>query len=114
MAEDARVVRLPAAVVALANDGARDRVADARTSAAGAFVEVPRILLEQRWQRDVGDHRARDSGRIQRRVPFRIPVYAIAEAAEVAARMLNAGSDSRSDEGHRIGNGFPAEMQLLP
>src|SRR3954469_4227172 len=113
MAEYTGVIRLPSAVVAFANDGARQRIADARSRAAGALVKVPRILSEQRRQRDIADHRARDTRRIERRVSFRIAIAAAAEAAEVVARLLNTGDHSGSGEGDGIDDGSPGEVKFL-
>src|SRR5579871_6156199 len=60
-AKNSRIVWLPAAIVAFANQGHGDGVEKARAKAAGAFIEVARVLLEQRGQDGAADEGAADS-----------------------------------------------------
>src|SRR5262249_45580135 len=48
-AQDARVVHLPALVVAFADHGVGERVGNARRRATCALVDVSGVLFEQRW-----------------------------------------------------------------
>ena len=55
---DARIIRLPASVVAFADHGIGDRVQNPRPLAAGAFVEIARILFQKGGQDGAADVRA--------------------------------------------------------
>jgi hypothetical protein len=69
-AENRGIGRLPASVVALANDGHGDGVESAGALAARAFIEVARILFQERGENRAADEGAGDVVRITGAVVF--------------------------------------------
>src|ERR1700678_713598 len=74
--QDAGIIRLPAAGVTLANDRIRHRVQNGRSRTAGAFIEIPWVLFEERRQDRAPDHVANEAIRKGCAVPLGIPLRA--------------------------------------
>ena len=85
------------AVVALADDGVGDGVADARADAAGAFVVVAGVLVEEDGQDGVAEEVSGEEGAVGGGVALGVAVGALLPVVDVGG-LLDAGDDSGEDE----------------
>ena len=91
---DARVIWLPASVVAFADHGSGDRVQNSRSLAAGAFVEITRILFQNGWQDGAADKRAGNEVGVRGAVTLAISLCALTISTELILGLLSPRDDA--------------------
>ena len=101
-ADDCRIIRLPAAVIAFADHRVGDRVAHALAHRAGSFVKIARVLLQQRWQNRAADKSASDHISVRRAVSPAVSRRALAVSVEIVFRLLHAGDGAGKCKGDRV------------
>ena len=113
VAQHIGVVRLPLAVVALADDDGRDGIERTMQDAAAAVVEVARVLLEYRRK----DGRAEEGGAevvsVSGCIAAGVTRDSRAVAGEVALRLLDARGDGGGAEGDGIAADNQRQLELL-
>ena len=93
-ADDVGIIGLPAAVIALANEGGRDGIEESGAKAAGALIEITGVLVKYRLRHYMADQDAADA------TPFADQQYAV-----TSSRTPGAGCDCRATITHNLGNG---------
>src|SRR5207247_4889222 len=111
--KNAGVVGLPVSVVALADHSVSQCIEGPRSSAAGSFVKIPRILFEDRGQYGVADHVGEEKVSVGGGVTLGVARCVLSVAAEIIIRLLNPRCDSSCCEGDWIEVGLPGELELL-
>src|ERR1700726_290938 len=106
-AEDVRVIRLPALVIALADKRIRDGVQDPRMRAPGSLVKIARILFQDRRKNGAADERAYGQVGIRRAVALSVTFRALSISAESVLRLLNSCDGPRQYKGHRVDGAPP-------
>jgi len=100
-ADDAGVVELPVLVVAAADDAIGEGVEEAGVDAAGALVEVARILLEEDGEDGIGEDVVCEEGAVGGGVAL-----AIAGGSELPGEVVRSQFFSCGDAGEREGDGI--------
>src|SRR5207253_4739051 len=101
-------------VVAFADHRIGDCVQQPRPFAPGSFVEIARILFQQRWQYRASDQSTGRHVAVSRGVPLGVALCALPISAEIILRLLQSGNGSSQAEGHRISHALPGQLELLP
>ena len=113
IAADIRIIRLPAAIVPFANDGVGEGVENSGAFAAGALVEIARILFQERRKDGATDKSAGDKIGVSGSIALGVPLDALSIAAEIVLRLLNAGYDAIQSETDGIKGCLPGQLEFL-
>src|SRR4029077_1950895 len=106
--------RLPASIVALEDHRHGDGVESPRAVAARSFIEVARILFQERRQNRAADERAGDEIREPGSVALSVTLRAMPVSAEGVLRLLDAGNRANQYERDGIGRALPGQLEFLP
>src|ERR1700722_18297288 len=101
-------------VIALADNGVRQRIENARGRRTSPFIEIPRILLEQRWQDGPTDHVADKTVGIRRAKSLGISLRALSITVEAVIGLLYARDHPARPESDRVDRALPGKLELLP
>ena len=112
-AKDAGIICLPVAIVTLADDGIGQRVEHTRAHAAGAFVEIARILFQERRKYCTADECAGDEVGVGRAVAFGVALRTLAVPAGSVGSLLNACDGSGDCKVDWINGAAPGELKFL-
>ena len=89
------------------------RVEHARAHAAGSFVEIARILFQERRKYRAADERAGDQVGVRRAVAFGVALRALAVSAGGVGSLLNSCDDSGDCKVDGIDGASPGELKFL-
>ena len=112
-ADDSGVIELPVSVVAFAEDGVGNRIEDAGTLCAGAFVEVTGVLLPPGGEDGSADHGGDESVGVAGPKALGVTLRALAVSAEAVGGLFDSGDDPGGGEGDGIDVGLPGEREFL-
>src|ERR1019366_6090189 len=112
MAENPGVIGPPVTVVVPGDERAGKSVPDARRSAAGPLVEIPRILFEDNRQYGLREDGAGQDRCRRRGVALGVPCFVAAKAAEVVSHLLNPDKSREPAILHRINDVLPGQLEL--
>jgi hypothetical protein len=112
-AEDAGIIGLPVSIVALTDHRIRDGIENPGAYGAGAFVEIARILFEERWKDRAADKRADNEVAVRRSVALRVTLRALAVAAESVVSLLHSSDDAGDHKIDRVYGASPRKLKLL-
>ena len=113
VAEDIGVIRLPVSVVALADDDGRYGVERAVDDLPFAFVEVARILMEERWEESSAKEGGSNAVAIGSAIAPGVTAKALAVTGEVPLPLLNTCRDAGGEIGDGIDGDLDGELELL-
>ena len=111
--EDAGVIWLPMLVVAFADEEGSDGVKDAGARAAGSFVEVARILFEERGEDGAADEGIGGVVKVIGSEAFGVALCALSVASVVVGGLLDAGGGAGDDDGGGIDHEAACEFEFL-
>lgn len=100
--DNTRVIRLPPAIVALANHGIGERVPKPRFNGSGPLVEITRILFEQRWQYGAPDKRTGEIVGLRRAEAPRVTLCSLPISRIVVCCLLNPRQGAHAYDGDEI------------
>ena len=100
-------------VVAFADDRIGEGIQSSGTIAAGAFVEIARVLLQERGQDGASDESAGHGVGIARAEALGIALCALTVSAEAIGCLLDAGDAAYQEESHRIDDTSPCQLKFL-
>jgi hypothetical protein len=101
------------AVIAFANHGLGECIQNSRALAAGAFVEVARILFQDGRQDSAADVGANDKVAVSRPVALCVALRTLPIAAEIVLCLFNSRDDAIHCKTDRIDGGFPGQLKFL-
>ena len=110
--EDGGVVELPVVVVSLADDGIGDGEEDARMDAAGAFIEVAGILLEEDGKDGVSEYVSGEEGAVGSGIALTVPLGSVSPGIGVVGLLDSSGSPDEH-KAHGVDQGLERELELL-
>src|SRR5262249_11742774 len=113
-AENGGVIGLPVSVVALADHRTGKRIEKSRPPRSRAFVEKPRILLEEREQDGAADKRAGNGIGVSSAQAFAVALRPLSVSAEGIRRLLNSGNNRGHPKVHGINGELPSQLKFLP
>src|SRR5271156_3476142 len=90
-----------------------DRIENALTHAAGSFVEIARILFQERRKYRAADERAGDQVGVRRAVALTVALCALAVSAGSVGSLLGSCDDSSDCKVDWINGTAPGELKFL-
>src|SRR6185312_14525690 len=89
--EDVRITKLLMAVIAAAHDALLRGIGSARREAAGALVEIARVLVKDRRKQRLAEDAAVKPIRVSRGIALAVTLGALPEAGVESLHLLSAG-----------------------
>src|SRR5579864_2802191 len=101
-------------VIAFADHGVRHCIKEPGFLAAGAFIEISRILLEKGGEDRISKECPRNEVGIGGAEAFRVALGSLSVAAERVVSLLNSGKHPGNPEGKWVYCELPTQLKFLP
>src|SRR5215469_1613513 len=111
--DDARIIRLPPSIVALTDNRVDDRIENPRFRATASFVEITRILFQNRWQDRASEERTDKDVSVGCAVALRITLRALPVCTPPVCCLINSRQGANRQKRDRIGSRLPGQSELL-